>query len=85
MTRNFEFDRAIEEWLIEGPSQLPDRAIDGIVRQLDTTPQRKHWWLPRRQQMNRMILAIGGVAAAVALAFVAVGLYFNGREVAGHA
>jgi hypothetical protein len=77
MTRHFDVDRALEEWLAEGPSQLPDRAIEGIVRQLDKTQQRKHWWLPGREPMNRMILTIGGVAAAIALTLVAFGMYFG--------
>jgi hypothetical protein len=77
MTRHFDVDRALEEWLAEGPSQLPDRAIDRIVRQLDQTNQRKPSWLPGREPMNRMILAIGGVAAAIALTLVAFGMYFG--------
>ena len=82
MTRHLDVDRTLESWLAEGPSHLPDYVIDGIVRQLDEKNQRRWIWPPRREQMNRMILAIGGVAAAVALAFVAVGLYFNGPGVA---
>jgi hypothetical protein len=77
MTRHFDVDRALEDWLAEGPSQLPDRAIEAIVRQLDQTQQRKHWWLPGREPMNRMILTIGGVAAAIALTLVAFGMYFG--------
>lgn len=77
MTRHLDLDRAIEEWLSEGPSQLPDRAIDAIVHQLDTTTQRKYWWLPRREQMNRMTFALGGAAAAVVVAVLALGLYYN--------
>lgn len=82
MTRHLDVDRTLESWLAEGPSHLPNHVIDGIVRQLDENDQRRSIWLPRRQQMNRMILAIGGVATAVVLAFVVVGLYLNGPEVA---
>jgi hypothetical protein len=77
MNRPADVDRTLESWLAEGPSQLPNHVIDGIVRQLEETHQRKHWWLPGRQQMNRMILAIGGVAAVAVLALVALGLNFN--------
>jgi hypothetical protein len=63
--------------LAEGPSQLPDRAIEGIVRQLDQTNQRRPRWLPGREPMNRMILAVGGVAAAIALTFIAFGMYLG--------
>ena len=43
----------------------------------NTTHQRKHLWLPGREQMNRMMVAVGGVAAVAVLA--AVGLYFVGH------
>jgi hypothetical protein len=83
MTRHINVDRALEDWLAEGPSQLPDRAIDAIVRQLDKTQQRKHWWLPGREQMNRTIFALGGAAAAVVVAVLALGLYYNQPGVGG--
>ena len=41
MTRHLDVDRALDEWLAEGPSQLPDHVIDGIVRQLNQTNQRR--------------------------------------------
>jgi hypothetical protein len=77
MKRHIDVDRALEDWLAEGPSRLPDRAIDGIVRQLDETNQRRSTWLPGRERMNRMILAVGGVAAAVALTLIAAGMYLG--------
>ncbi len=87
MTRHFDIDRAVEEWLEEGPTYLPDRTIDGIVRQLDYTRQRGPSWLPRRHEMNRTFLAVGGIAAAVALVIVAgvmvLGLNANQSGVGG--
>jgi len=77
MTRQLDVDRALEEWLAEGPSQLPDRAIDGIVRQLIETDQRRPTWLPGRQRMNRMLLAVGGLAAVIALTFVGAALFLG--------
>jgi hypothetical protein len=78
MNRPADVDRTLESWLAEGPSQLPDRVIDGIVRQLDETKQRRPTWLPGRERMNRMIFALGGVAAVVVVAVVGLGLYYNG-------
>jgi hypothetical protein len=77
MNRPADVDRTLESWLAEGPSQLPDPVIDRIVGQIDTKHQRKHWWLPRRETMNRMLLSVGGVAAAVLIAVVGFA-YFNG-------
>jgi hypothetical protein len=73
MNRPADVDRTLEDWLAEGPSQLPAHVIDGIVRQLDTTHQRKHWWLPRRNTMTRSVLALGGAAVVV----MAVALTLN--------
>ena len=77
MTRHFDVDQTLEAWLAEGPSLLPDHVIDRIVRQLDKTEQRRPTWLPGRERMNRMMVAIVGVAAAVALAVLAAGLYLG--------
>jgi hypothetical protein len=78
MTRPFDADRVLEDWLAEGPSRLPDRVIDGIVRQLDEHQQRKHVWLPGRDRMNRLYLTVGGAAATVLLAAVGVAFFFAG-------
>jgi hypothetical protein len=79
MTRPLDADRVLEDWLAEGPSRLPDRAIDGIVRQLQDTPQRGSRWIPRRDRMNRLFLSVGGAAAALLVAVVGfVHLYGGG-------
>ena len=75
MTRHLDFDRALEEWLMDGPSQLPDRLVDAIVNQLDHTKQRRPSWLPGRYEMNRTLLALGGIAAAVVLVAVAGAMF----------
>ena len=77
MTRQFDVDRTLESWLAEGPSQLAERVVDSIVRQLDKTPQRKYWWLLRRERVNRTTFALGGAAGAVVVAVLALGLYDN--------
>jgi hypothetical protein len=77
MTRHFDIDRAIEEWLSDGPSQLPDRTIDGIVRQLDETKQRRPGWLPWRPEMKRTFLALGGVTAAIVVVLVAGAMFLG--------
>jgi hypothetical protein len=70
-------DQAFESWLADGPTRMPEHLVDSIVTQLEQTHQRKHLWLPGREQMNRMMIAVGGVAAVALLAVV--GLYFVGR------
>ncbi len=70
-------DQAFESWLVDGPTRMPEHLVDSIVTQLEQTHQRKHLWLPGREQMNRMMVAVGGVAAIALLAVA--GLYFVGR------
>lgn len=76
MNRQVDADRLLESWLADGPTELPDRAVDNILRQLEQTNQRKHVWLPGRERMNRMMLAVGGVAAVV-VAVAATAFYFG--------
>lgn len=76
MSRQLD-DRTLESWLVEGPSQLPGHVIEGIVRQLDETKQRRSAWLPGRKLMNRMTLALGGAAAVVVVAVLVLGMYVN--------
>jgi hypothetical protein len=77
MNRHVNVDRELESWLAEGPSQLPDHVIDGIVRQLEEIHQRKRWWLPGRREVSRLVFALSGAAAAVVIAFLALGLGFQ--------
>ena len=77
MTRPSDVDRTLEEWLRDGPSHLPDRVIDGIVRQLDQTHQRRPGWLPRRIRMNRTFYALGGAAAVVAVLAIGSALFIG--------
>lgn len=77
MNQQIRADEAFESWLDEGPTRMPAHLVDSIVTQLEHTHQRKHLWLPGRERMNRMMVAVGGVAAVAVLA--AVGLYFVGH------
>jgi hypothetical protein len=70
-------DQAFESWLDDGPTRMPEHLVDSIVAQLEETHQRKHSWLPGREQMNRMMVTVGGVAAIALIA--AMGFYFLGR------
>lgn len=72
------YDRQIESWLAEGPHRLPEAAIGRIVGDLDDTNTRRPTWLPRRETMNRIVLAAGSVAAVVLVAAIGIGLVSGG-------
>jgi hypothetical protein len=81
MTRDTDLDRSLDSWFAEGPSQLPEHAIDRIVGRLDETNQRRPLWLPGGQRMNRITPWIG--AAAAGLLVVAALVYLNPADRGG--
>jgi hypothetical protein len=74
-------DQVFESWLVDGPTRMPEHLVDSIVTQLEQTHQRKHSWLPGREQMNRMMVAVGGVAALALLAVVGLNFFGHGSGV----
>lgn len=72
------FERQVASWLAEGPHQLPETALDRILGVIDQTDTWRPTWLPRRETMNRTILAAGSLAAVVLLAVIGFGLWSGG-------
>ena len=68
MNAQSDFDQLLDSWLADGPSELPDQAVSRIVQSIDN--ERRPSWLPRRETMNRLVVAAGSVAAADAHAAV---------------
>jgi hypothetical protein len=77
MTASPDFDRFLESWLADGPSELSDRAMSRIAQAIDDS-QRGPAWLPRRETMNRMIIAAGSVAAIALITVIGIGLVSGG-------
>jgi hypothetical protein len=70
-------DDRISRWLeAEAPIQLPDRVLRATFERTRKTRQQAGWQaVLRRLQMNRLIFALGGAAAVVVVALVALGPY----------
>jgi hypothetical protein len=83
MTSQLDADRVLEDWLAQGPSQLPERAIHETIGRLDHVRQRKPSRLPGSERMNRLILSATAIAAAVMVAVVALGPLDGGPPVGG--
>ena len=83
MTSQLDADRVLEDWLAQGPSQLPERAIHDTIGRLDTIQQRKPSRLPGSERMHRLVLAASGIAAAVLVAVVALTPLGDGPPVGG--
>ncbi len=73
MTTEHEFDRIARAWLSEGPTRIPDRAVDAALLEVHLTPQRRAWWPARRS--TSMHPAIRLAAAAVFVLAVGVVAY----------
>ena len=76
MTRQPDVDQLVESWLAEGPSRMPDRVVDNIVSHIEENPQPGSFWPRRRIKLNRMTLAVAGVAA-LAIGLAGIGLAFG--------
>jgi hypothetical protein len=79
MPTDRQLDDSISRWLeAEAPGQVPDRVLRATFERTRRTRQEASWQaVLRRLQMNRLILALGGAAAVVVVAFVALGPYSN--------
>jgi hypothetical protein len=77
MKRDLHVDSILDSWFTEGPTDLPDRTIAAIVDAVDQQPVRPGpFWPRRRIEMNRVALAVAGVAALV-IGLVGIGLFFG--------
>ena len=82
-----QLDDRISRWLeAEAPMQLPDRVLRATFERTRGTRQQGGWQtVLRRTQMNRLIFALGGAAAVLVVAFIALGRYGNQPGGAGGA
>lgn len=85
MTSQLDADRVLEDWLAQGPSQLPERAIHETIGRLDSIRQRKPSRLPGSERMYRLVLSASAIAAAVIVAVVALGPPRGGPPTGGPA
>jgi hypothetical protein len=80
MTAYRRLERDVRSWLREDAHEDADRVLFTVLDQLDTTPQRHAGWLARRFPfMNSTTLRMG-LAAAVLVAAVALGISFLPRQ-----
>lgn len=77
--------RIVESWLEDGVSQLPDRVLDEVERQLPATHQRRAGWLARRFHiMNNSTIRYGlAVAAIVVVALLGIRFLPGGGNTGG--
>ncbi|MEP7081581.1 MAG: nuclear transport factor 2 family protein [Chloroflexota bacterium] len=83
MSSDRDTTRIVRSWLLDGPTELPDRVLDAVLDQLPSTHQgRATWWPARRlSHMNTpMRFALGAVAIVIA---VVLGINLLGSNIGG--
>ncbi len=70
-----DFDRTARLWLEDGPTDMPDRALQAALDEIHVTQQRRAWWPARRfPSMSNGIRLAAVVAAVLVIAFVGINL-----------
>lgn len=77
MTDERRFDRTARTWLESGPTRAPDRVVLAALRTIESTPQERDLWIPRR--FSVMTIRIAAVVAVVALIGGGAMLLFGGH------
>jgi hypothetical protein len=76
--------RIVRSWLRTDEHESADRILDAVLDALDTTPQRRSLWLPRRfSDMNNYARLAIAAAAVVVVAFVAINLLPRSGSIGG--
>jgi hypothetical protein len=75
MTDDRSLERAARSWLEAGPTQAPDRAVEAALLRIETTPQERDLWVPRR--LPEMTTPARVAAAAIIGVLVVVGAFLT--------
>lgn len=67
-------ERAARSWLEEGPTQAPDRTVEGALSRIQATRQERDLWIPWRFPTMKPLTRIAMVAAVAAVS-IGVALY----------
>jgi hypothetical protein len=79
-----DIDQILDDWLGEGPTQIPDRVIASITADIERAAPKRRWRLPWRNHMYRNYVAFAGAAVVAVIAVgVALSLLANRPGIAG--
>jgi hypothetical protein len=74
MTDDQQLSFLLDQWLIEGPREMPDRVVDVVAQRIRRQPQRPAWRLDRRLSMNTSLKAAAALAAVILVAIIGYNL-----------
>lgn len=66
---NYErpIERVLDDWLVLGPTELPDRVFDAALDEIDRTEQRRGWPRWRGIRMSESVKILATAAAVLAI------------------
>lgn len=73
MTRDRDIERVLDRFYAEGPTEMPDRVLLGVLDRIERVPQRRLALLTRFATMNTNLRL--AAAAAIVVAVVGVGAF----------
>src|SRR5262245_39036884 len=73
-----DFDRTARLWLDDGPSQMPDRALDAALATVHRTRQRRAFWPAWMDSTLPIMVRLAAVAAALLIALIGISLLAGG-------
>lgn len=73
MTRDRDIERVLDRFYAEGPSEMPDRVLLGVIDRIERVPQRRLGFLTRFTTVNSNLRL--AAAAAIVVAVVGVGAF----------
>ena len=75
MTKERDFERLLDQWLSDGPTESPDRVLEAVADRIERQSQRPAWRLHRRLiPMTTPLKAAAGMAAVILAAVVGFNL-----------
>ena len=79
MTHEREIERVLDRWLVDGPTEVPDRAFDVVIDRIERQSQRPAWRLLRRDSFVPAYLKpVAAIAAVILVAVVGFDLLPSG-------
>jgi hypothetical protein len=83
MSLDPETTRIVRSWLDDGVTQLPDRVLDSVLDQVPATPQRRATGWPARRLSDMNTTLKLGLAAAIVVVAVLIGVNVLGTSAVG--
>jgi len=74
MNPDRDFDRLLDQWFADGPSEAADRVVLQVADRIERQSQRPAWRLPWRLQMNLKVYGIAAAAVLVVAVFAGIRL-----------